>query len=44
MRAVGDTNVIAYFLLGTEAFVVAWPPRSADDPVGPDLLALPPAS
>ena len=31
-------------LLGTEAFVVAWPPRSADDPVGTDLLALPPAS
>jgi hypothetical protein len=31
-------------LLGTEAFVVAWPSRSADDPVGTDLLALPPAS
>ncbi len=31
-------------LLGTEAFVVAWPERSTGDPVGTDLLTLPPAS
>lgn len=31
-------------LLGTEAFVVAWPERSPGDPVATDLLALPPAS
>jgi LmbE family N-acetylglucosaminyl deacetylase len=31
-------------LLGTEAFVVAWPERSPGDPVVDDLLALPAAS
>jgi LmbE family N-acetylglucosaminyl deacetylase len=31
-------------LLGTEAFVVAWPERSRGDPVATDLLALPAAS
>ena len=31
-------------LLGTEAFVVAWPERTPGDPVATDLLALSPAS
>lgn len=31
-------------LLGTEAFVVAWPERSRGGPMATDLLALPPAS